>query len=608
MAAGLMLLPDPGYSQSDELERMTITPVAPPDEGIPVFRDHADKAAIIIESPMTNLSFESNMDGIVEDKSSPHEGRYVLIIEPFTQIIRVSAPGYIEGNFRVGSPEERDVLYYEIEPEERTPELISVIFNIEPEDAALYVDDQLTETNQTVQLTPGTHPLRIEREGYRSIEDMVSISPENIQFNYEMERIDVVPVQIEANVTGADVVIDGTERGQIDASGVFGLFLYPGTYALSVSSSGYVAASKNLEVTAGDENRFSVELERNIGELALDVTPSDATVELNREDYSDQDLVELAPGHYRLDVQKEGYAPYSEMVEVERDERLERSVSLEPYTGSLQFSVTPSSAQARLLDDTGETVENWQGINLLRDLKVGTYTLQVEAPEHLPVEETLQISRDETLEHQVSLTEGTPRERDTETEVVEVTNPETGRTWMDRNLGASRAATSSTDEQAYGELYQWGRPADGHQKRDSETTSTLSDSDQPGHGDFITSSRDANSHWRSPQNDDLWQGVNGINNPCPAGYRLPTAAEWQAERESWDSDDASGAFGSPLKLPKAGNRSFGSGSLFGVGSGGYYWTGSVSGSLARHLVFSSSVAHMFGGSRADGRSVRCLED
>jgi hypothetical protein len=35
--------------------------------------------------------------------------------------------------------------------------------------------------------------------------------------------------------------------------------------------------------------------------------------------------------------------------------------------------------------------------------------------------------------------------------VVDVTNPATGRTWMDRNLGASRAATSSTDEQAYGD-------------------------------------------------------------------------------------------------------------------------------------------------------------
>ena len=43
---------------------------------------------------------------------------------------------------------------------------------------------------------------------------------------------------------------------------------------------------------------------------------------------------------------------------------------------------------------------------------------------------------------------------DTDTELVEVINPVTGRTWMDRNLGASRAATSITDEEAYGHYYQ----------------------------------------------------------------------------------------------------------------------------------------------------------
>lgn len=59
--------------------------------------------------------------------------------------------------------------------------------------------------------------------------------------------------------------------------------------------------------------------------------------------------------------------------------------------------------------------------------------------------------------------------RDTETQVVDVINPTTGHTWMDRNLGASRAATSSTDTEAYGDLYQWGRAADGHQKRTSGT-------------------------------------------------------------------------------------------------------------------------------------------
>ena len=197
--------------------------------------------------------------------------------------------------------------------------------------------------------------------------------------------------------------------------------------------------------------------------------------------------------------------------------------------------------------------------------------------------------------------------RDTETQVVEVTNPATGRVWMDRNLGASRAATSMDDEQAYGDLYQWGRAADGHEKRNSGTTSTLSSTDTPGHGDFILAPNSPYD-WRSPQNENLWERVNGINNPCPDGYRIPTDAEWEAERQSWSRNDRVGAFESPLKLPVAGSRHFSSGSLSSVGSFGVYWSGSVSGAYSRFLFFGSSNAGVYSDVRAKGFSVRCLKD
>lgn len=197
--------------------------------------------------------------------------------------------------------------------------------------------------------------------------------------------------------------------------------------------------------------------------------------------------------------------------------------------------------------------------------------------------------------------------RDTDTEVVEVTNPETGRIWMDRNLGASRAAISSDDTEAYGDLYQWGRAADGHESRTSGTISTLSSSDTPGHGNFILVSSEPYD-WRNPQNDNLWQGVSGTNNPCPSGYRLPTEAEWEAERASWSSNDATGAFASPLKLTVAGGRTYSYGFLYNVGSAGTYWSGTAIGTSSHSLSFFSSNASMGFGSRANGFSVRCIKD
>lgn len=193
------------------------------------------------------------------------------------------------------------------------------------------------------------------------------------------------------------------------------------------------------------------------------------------------------------------------------------------------------------------------------------------------------------------------------TEIIDVTNPTTGEIWMDRNLGASQVATGYTDANAYGDLYQWGRFADGHQCRNSDTTSTLSSSDQPVHGNFILAPNSP-SDWRSPQNTNLWQGVNGVNNPCPSGYRLPTEAELNAERNSWSSNNTAGAFASPLKLPLTGSRVHTNGYLFAVAVYGNYWSSTVSGFNSRGLSFYDSNAYMRNYYRAYGNSVRCIKD
>jgi uncharacterized protein (TIGR02145 family) len=183
------------------------------------------------------------------------------------------------------------------------------------------------------------------------------------------------------------------------------------------------------------------------------------------------------------------------------------------------------------------------------------------------------------------------------------------RTWMDRNLGATRVATSSTDAAAYGDLYQWGRGTDGHQLRDSQTTTTLSFSDQSGNSNFILA-QNAPYDWRNFPNDNLWQGFNEVNNPCPSGFRLPTDTEWESERLSWSSNNSAGAFASPLKLTTAGFRSYNTGVLTSVGINGYYWSSTISTidvtrSVSRTFT-SAAATSSTSDRRAEGNSVRCI--
>jgi len=189
--------------------------------------------------------------------------------------------------------------------------------------------------------------------------------------------------------------------------------------------------------------------------------------------------------------------------------------------------------------------------------------------------------------------------------ISDVVNLTTGEIWMDRNLGASQVATSSTDAASYGDLYQWGRLTDGHEIRTSGTTSTLSNTNPPLHSNFIINTTSPYD-WLISPNVNLWQGVSGTNNPCPSGYRLPTEAELLAEVGSWSSNDAAGAFASPLKLPVAGQRYGGSGLIFYDGFSGYYWSSTVISTKSRGLCFGSGTMSDY--NRTDGCSVRCIKD
>jgi uncharacterized protein (TIGR02145 family) len=194
----------------------------------------------------------------------------------------------------------------------------------------------------------------------------------------------------------------------------------------------------------------------------------------------------------------------------------------------------------------------------------------------------------------------------------------TGRVWLDRNLGASRVATSSTDTQAYGDYYQWGRPADGHQTKyltnnnSTGFTNTRSATAVPS-TDLWIEPTDGSNDWLSTPDNTLWTGANPATNPCPAGFRIPTESEWSAERATWSSTNAAGGFASPLKLTRPGMlTSFSS-------SGAYFTAKDNFGQYLTQTAYTNGGARYFGieGSNAwfdqnyyksHGMSVRCIQN
>lgn len=177
-----------------------------------------------------------------------------------------------------------------------------------------------------------------------------------------------------------------------------------------------------------------------------------------------------------------------------------------------------------------------------------------------------------------------------------------GRTWAAANLGSSSVASSITDANSYGWYYQWGRGSDGHQLSSSTLTTTTSSSVQPDNSFFINNA----NNWLNTNNNVLWNGINGVNNPCPPLYRVATEGDWSSNYDNLASSTA--GYNSTLKLTSAGYRNP-NGSLGEVGTRAFYFTSTPFSTYNAYRVdnlTSYYFASYNGTRRSSGTPIRCI--
>ena len=203
-----------------------------------------------------------------------------------------------------------------------------------------------------------------------------------------------------------------------------------------------------------------------------------------------------------------------------------------------------------------------------------------------------------------------------------ITSPITNKRWLDRNLGASQACTASNDTLCYGDYYQWGRLADGHEKSNSTTTSTLATGITSVGSSFITSSSspydwtiaDADGSLRSA----LWSKTDGTG-VCPVGFRVPTITELKTETLDYAGVDntitgavkvtnSATAFSNFLKFPVAGFRDGINASMRDQNVKGDVATSSMDGIFQSIMLFDSNNVIVGGDPISSGFSVRCVEN
>ena len=185
------------------------------------------------------------------------------------------------------------------------------------------------------------------------------------------------------------------------------------------------------------------------------------------------------------------------------------------------------------------------------------------------------------------------------------------------NLGALVGADPFTpDWRLNGHYYQWGR-------------SGIAASAPTGPGTSEANSGSVSGWNATPAVGNAWDdGTKTANDPCPAGFRVPSMVEWQSVADpnlnptrsfvgtwtesttNYSSGTRIGSGNSGLFLPAAGWRGPGSGSLNGRGLSGRYWTSSILGTgEAAYLYCQGNPPAQISTlsiNPATGMSVRCI--
>ena len=199
-------------------------------------------------------------------------------------------------------------------------------------------------------------------------------------------------------------------------------------------------------------------------------------------------------------------------------------------------------------------------------------------------------------------------------EYRKVISPFTKKVWLDRNLGASQVCISLDDTACYGDYFQWGRAADGHEKTTRTTSPIIETTITPNDGSFILPSSDPYD-WTSADQDgqlrsEEWSKTDGTS-ICPEGYRVPTGTEIEAETISANIGVANqvDAYNNFLKLPSTNAPDMlNGGSLDTTSSVGYIWSSSATFDYSNMFYFTNSRAYVTHAARSNGYPVRCIKD
>lgn len=266
--------------------------------------------------------------------------------------------------------------------------ILDVQANVEP--AWVILDGEPAGQTPYLEIVPaGRHTVTIRRDGFEEYSETIDLKADtSVEIRANLVRVEP-GLAVTVDVDGATVALDGKEIGVGRT-----VILDPaprGTHELTVEADGYGEWRARVNLSPGVVTPVEVNLRGSLGAIAVSTKPEGAMVSVDGEEKGEAPVkVEpLTPGAHGVRIDHETRSTVLQQVVVDPGKTVELNTRLIRESGALE--VKPTVADARVLVNG---VEIGRGKVAIENLRPGTYSVRVTAPDHTDFIKSVVVEQD----------------------------------------------------------------------------------------------------------------------------------------------------------------------------------------------------------------------
>ena len=330
----------------------------------------------------TRISLNTKPEGATVTILGTERGKTPLSgkMRPGTYLIKFALPGYRScwKKIELEAGEQKNLVF------PLTPETAPVLISSTPDSATVEFQGKNLGATPIVipDLPHGNYTAEVVRYGF----NRQTVSWTIDSSTPKLVKVDLASnlgtLVVTSNPKNAEVLVDGKIKGRTPLKDS----VEEGKHTVEIRRNGYISVQRTISVKSQETFYVrDVTLEIKPGSISIVSKPSGAKITINGKHYGDTPLKmsNLKPGSFAIQLEKTGYDPVTQNVELPPGENLELMLNLDSNTGGADIVTQPAGLTLYLdgkmigVSEKNPLDANISKIFKIRNLSMGRHRLTI---------------------------------------------------------------------------------------------------------------------------------------------------------------------------------------------------------------------------------------